>query len=360
MLAGMIRLPLMVDAHVHLDKTFTIERTGRVTGGLHASIERCVADAKLWSAEDIRRRASLALERAWSHGTCAMRTHVDWTTPSEPIAWAVLKDLRDRWRGHIDLQLVSLQFPELFDDLGWAQAMARSVAITGDVIGGFIHAQPELERRMHTLFRVAAEAGCRIDLHCDEGIGDHLAGFDSALNLVERFQMQGRVVCSHVCALSYRDEHQVADLLARAGELEVGIISLPTTNLYLQDRPFHQAADAPVRTARLRGIAPVHEARAAGVAVAIASDNCRDPFYPYGDYNLLAVFEAAALALQFDPASDWLNSLSTIPAKLMGLPDPALAITTDYVELDAADIDDALSRRVPLRVVRSQPHPPSA
>jgi cytosine/creatinine deaminase len=356
----MIRLPLFIDAHVHLDKTFTIERTGRITGGLHASIERCVADAMHWTAEDIERRANLALARAWSHGTCAMRTHVDWTTPQEPVAWGVLKALRDQWRGHVALQLVSLQFPELFDDVNWAQTMAANVANTGDVIGAFIHAQPDLERRMFTLFRVAAEAGCRIDLHCDEGIGDHLVGFDLALALVERFQMQGRVVCSHACALSYRDEQHVADLLAKAAELEVGIISLPTTNLYLQDRPFQQAANAPVRTARLRGIAPVHEARAAGVPVAIASDNCRDPFYPYGDYNLLAVFEAAALALQFDPASDWLDCISSTPAKLMGLPDPALSIATDFIELDAADMDDALSRRVPMRVVRSQAQAPLA
>lgn len=44
------------------------------------------------------------------------------------------------------------------------------------------------------------------------------------------------------------------------------------------------------RTPRWRGITAVQEFAAAGVAVAAASDNVRDHWHRYGDYDLLEVF----------------------------------------------------------------------
>lgn len=44
------------------------------------------------------------------------------------------------------------------------------------------------------------------------------------------------------------------------------------------------------RTPRWRGITTLHEARAAGCEVVLASDNTRDQFYAYGDLDMLEVF----------------------------------------------------------------------
>ena len=52
--------------------------------------------------------------------------------------------------------------------------------------------------------------------------------------------------------------------------------------MYLQDR-------IPGRTPRWRGVTLVHELRAAGVPVSVASDNTRDPFYAYGDMDMVEV-----------------------------------------------------------------------
>jgi hypothetical protein len=43
------------------------------------------------------------------------------------------------------------------------------------------------------------------------------------------------------------------------------------------------------RTPRWRGVTLLHELKAAGVPVAIASDNTRDQFYAYGDLDMLEV-----------------------------------------------------------------------
>ena len=84
-------------------------------------------------------------------------------------------------------------------------------------------------------------------------------------------------------------------------------------NLYLQDR-------RPGRTPRWRGVAPLHELGAAGVPVMVASDNTRDPFYAYGDLDMLEVYREATRILHFDhDGPDWIRTVSATPADLMGL-----------------------------------------
>jgi cytosine deaminase len=90
-------------------------------------------------------------------------------------------------------------------------------------------------------------------------------------------------------------------------------------NLYLQDRK----AD---RTPRRRGITLVHEAKARGIAVAFASDNTRDPFYAYGDLDMVEVLREATRIAHLDhSAEDWVQSVLTVPAEICGFAAPSLA-----------------------------------
>ena len=67
-------------------------------------------------------------------------------------------------------------------------------------------------------------------------------------------------------------------------------------NLYLQDR--HRRPHAALAR---RHAAP--RAGRAGIPVAVASDNTRDPFYAYGDLDMLEVFREAVRILHLDHPS---------------------------------------------------------
>ena len=100
------------------------------------------------------------------------------------------------------------------------------------------------------------------------------------------------------------------DKLVRAG---IAVVSLPMCNLYLQER---RAGVTP----RFRGTTLLHELAAAGVPVAIASDNTRDPFYAYGDLDGLEVYREATRILHLDhPVGAWPRTITATPAALMGL-----------------------------------------
>jgi cytosine deaminase len=94
------------------------------------------------------------------------------------------------------------------------------------------------------------------------------------------------------------------DLLAEA---DISIVTLPTVNMYLQDRRGG-------RTPRWRGVTVVHEMIERGIRVAAAGDNCRDSFYAYGDHDMVDTFRQAVRILHFD------HPLSEAPSLVAGTP----------------------------------------
>ena len=70
----------------------------------------------------------------------------------------------------------------------------------------------------------------------------------------------------------------------------------------------------------------MHEARARGIPVAFASDNTRDPFYAYGDLDMVEVLREATRIAHLDhSASDWVQSVLADPAAMCGFSAPSLA-----------------------------------
>ena len=119
-------------------------------------------------------------------------------------------------------------------------------------------------------------------------------------------------------------------------------------NLYLQDR-------APGRTPRRRGVTLLHELAARGVPVALASDNCRDPFFAYGDHDLVEVFREAVRIGHLDrPVGAWPAAVTRTPADLMRLPEAGVIRTgapADLVLFKARHYGELLSRPQADRIV---------
>ncbi len=113
--------------------------------------------------------------------------------------------------------------------------------------------------------------------------------------------------------------------------------------MYLQDR-----SEAATRTPRWRGVTVLHEMKARGLAVAIAGDNCRDPFHAYGDHDMLDTYTQAVKILQLDhPFGDWIRAASATPAAIMQLPDRGvirMGVAADLIVLRARSYSEMLAR----------------
>ena len=166
---------------------------------------------------------------------------------------------------------------------------------------------------------MAEKRGLPVDFHVDETMDPDSECLRMIAETVIETGFAARVVVGHLCSLSTQAEARALSTLDLVAEAGLHIVSLPMCNLYLQDRH-------PGRTPRGRGITLVHEAKARGIPVAFASDNTRDPFYAYGDLDMLEVLRQATRIGHLDHSDrDWVKSVITTPAATCGFEAQSIA-----------------------------------
>jgi cytosine deaminase len=314
--SGDIVFPCFVDMHTHIDKGHIWPRRPNPDGSFDGALDAVRADrAANWSAEDVRRRMEFSLRCAYAHGTALIRTHIDSEPPQHRISWPVFSEMREEWAGRIELQGVSILGIEFFLDPAIADDIVTTVTRHKAVLGAVTYMIPELERALEIVFRRAAEVGLDLDFHVDECGDPSVCSLRLIADIALRTHFPGRIVVGHTCSLAIQPPDEVEATLARVAEAGIAAVSLPMCNLYLQDR-------VAGRTPRWRGVTVLHEMRARGIPVAVASDNTRDPFFPYGDLDMLEVFREAVRILHLDhPVAPWPDVVTSSPAAIIGRPD---------------------------------------
>ncbi|QOL82486.1 amidohydrolase family protein [Pseudooceanicola spongiae] len=335
-----ILLPRFVDMHTHLDKAYTVERTGFSRDGLSSAVALWSAGQGARSVADDIARMERSLIAAEAHGTRALRTHLDTIGhPDDNTGWQAYGEVAPRWKGRIELQAVALTALFRVEEPDFP-ARCAAIAARGGILGAFIDRGGATPALMQRLLSVAAVQGLDLDLHVDETLDPAANGLEMLATWVLKTGFRGRVVAGHCCALAQmapRDRDRVIALVAEAG---IEVVALPATNGFLQDR-------SPDRTGLLRGLAPVQELAAAGVPVSFASDNVRDAFYPYGAYDPLEAQRLGLFMGQLEGApEEWIAATTATPARAMGLADIGrlkAGAAADAVLFDAHDWADLFS-----------------
>lgn len=307
--------PGFVDLHTHLDKAFTWPRRANLDGTFKGALSAAAEDRAHWTHDDLRARMGFALRCAQAHGTVALRTHLDSRTPQHWISWPILQEMREEWYGRIALQAVSLVPLDAFADAAFGAKIADLVCDCGGVLGAVTGVDAGGDALLERVFRLADERGLDLDFHVDETGDPEARSFDRIARAVITHQFQGRVVVGHCCSLARRPADEVDRALDLAAAARLHAVGLPLCNLYLQDR---RAGETP----RWRGVTLLHEMKARGIPVSLASDNVRDPFHPYGDFDGLEVFAQAVKIAHLDhPVGDWPSAIARTPADTAGFAD---------------------------------------
>ena len=343
--------PCFVDMHTHLDKGHIWARSPNPDGTFAGALETVAQDStQRWQAEDVYRRAEFGLKCSYAHGTQAVRTHLDAFDEQAEISFGVFRQLRKEWADRIDLQAVCLVTLDYFLTPK-GEALADLVAASGGILGGVAFMNPEIEQQIDRVFELAIARGLDLDFHTD----DSLDPDDIALRLVAeaavRSGFTGKITCGHCCSLSVQTDEAVQQTLAAVKSANISIVSLPMCNLYLQDR----RQDAFSKTPRYRGVTILRGLADARVKCAIASDNCRDPFFAYGDHDGLEVFTQSVRIAHLDhPIGDWPSAITKTPAELMGLENVGeinIGGPADLVVFKARSFNELMARRQCDRVV---------
>ncbi len=351
-------LPCFTDMHTHLDKGHIWPRASNPDGSFMGALTTVRADHANWSAQDLRPRIEFALKSAYAHGTRAIRTHLDSIPPQPQITWPLFAELRDEWRGRIDLQGVCLIGCDSFSEDGDFRVTADLVAEHGGVLGMVTYPVPDLKDRLLGFFRLAEARNLHADFHVDETMDPTSETLRLIAETVLETGFAAPVTVGHCCSLSTQDEARALDTLDLVAKAGINVVSLPMCNLYLQDRGHG--------TPRGRGVTLVHEMRDRGIPVSFASDNTRDPFYAYGDLDMLEVMRQATRIAHLDHSrTDWVDAFIAMPTDTCGFTkqtfakgDPADLVifkAREWTELFARPQSDRIVLRAGAQIDRTLP-----
>jgi cytosine deaminase len=334
-------LPGFVESHIHPDKAFIAERTS----GLRRdgpSPQVLVARLKqAFTVADIYERARRVMLSAVRHGCTAMRAHVEIDAFVELRGVEALQRVQAECAGVLDLQLIAFAQEGIFHDEVTQALLREGLQMGLPVLGGCPYMDQDQRRHIDWFFDTAEAAGVPLDFHADSGDDPSALTCDYIAAQAMARGMQGRVTLGHLCTLDLLEpDHRarVLDTLQRAG---IHVISLPATELHVKGR-----ADKHT----WRGVTRLEELRAAGINVAISTNNVVNPFTPYGHPDLLRQALVTAMAAHLGNLDQmaWLLDLVTInPAKAIGLQDYGLAVGcwADLVVLDATDAAQAITEQ---------------
>jgi cytosine/creatinine deaminase len=362
-LAGGQIWPCFVDAHAHLDKGHTWPRRPNPSGTFDDALKAAQSDSPCWTPEGLYARMEFGIKCSYAHGTQALRTHLDSAGPIDclpglelgQLTFEVFRKLRDDWADRLTLQSVCLVPLDYFLTAA-GEKLADLVADCGGVLGGVSFMGPDLDRQLERVFELAIDRGLDLDFHVDESGNPEDRSLGAIAQMALRFEdkiinRKTKITCGHCCSLGVQDDW--AETIAQVKAANLSIITLPMCNLYLQDRK-------PGQTPYWRGLTRLHELHQAGVPVAIAGDNCRDPFYGFGDHDMLEVFREAVRIGHLDrPYGTWPASVTRVPAQVMGLDVGAIAVgqSADLILFKGRAMGELLSRSQHDRIVlrRGQP-----
>jgi cytosine deaminase len=304
--------------------------------------------SKSWSQDHYERRMVRSVQQAIAAGTGYMRSHIDCFGKLEGSAsWAAALAIKEAFKEVIEIQLSPLTSMLRCDDANFP-VFCREIAQQGTVVGAFVAPGATDQSIFERFLNHAAACDLDVDFHIDENLTDPLPAIECLADAVIATGFRGRVTAGHVCALLNARGADFERVLDKVSDAGIAIVTLPRTNLYLQDR----TAGA---TPRRRGITAIHEMHALGIPVSFGTDNVGDTFFPFGDYDLLGVFRDTVVAAHLDQdLNSWIPAITHLPATAIGVKDAGVIARgkrADAVLIPAANWPDLLNSKSADRIV---------
>src|SRR5438477_3609301 len=340
--------PGLVESHIHLDKVLLTDRVTATAGTLEEAIRVTGQAKRTFTVEDITSRARRVLDLAVRAGTTAMRSHVEVDPIVGLTGMEAMLALRREYAPALDLQLCAFAQEGILKAPGTEGLLRRALTMGADLIGGCPYNDTDGAEHIRVIFGLAIAFGVDADFHVDfADEPEHLHVREIAAQTV-RAGWQGRVTVGHLTELAAVPAFRQDEIIAEVVEAGLGVVCLPATDLYLMGR----RDQFNVR----RGLTPVRRLLDAGVPVALASNNVRNPFTPVGNADLVQMAFLTALAGHMGTPTDLRALMDTVtvqPARLLRLPDYGLApgCYADLVVWDCARTEDTVATLAPRTLV---------
>ena len=342
--SGFVLVTAPAEPHAHLDKVLTADSVPNPSGDLYGAITAWRASYGARDHADITNRAEAVLRRMVLAGYTAVRTHVDCGPDIELRAVEALLELRSRWGDLIDIQVCALVAPPTLgaDRAAAFERLDAAIDMGIDQVGGVPYAEEDPRAATVGLMERAAAGGIGVDFHTDETLDPAVLSLVDLIELAADFDHP--VTASHCCSLAMQEPSRQAEVAAMAADADVGVVTLPQTNLFLQSR------DRPA--APPRGLTAVAALRDAGAPLAAGGDNVQDPFNTMGRVDPCEIASLMVTAGHVDADDAW-SMVADQARSVMGIgaAGPTVGASADLVALRGATVRGAVADGAVERIV---------
>lgn len=337
---GKLVIPGLVDAHMHLDKVFLLDRCQAIEGNFREAMQETLKAKQAFTVADIQARARRALQQAISWGTTLMRSHVEVDQVIQLKGLQALLPLRQEFVWGITLQLAVFAQEGITNQPGIAELLRQAMLMGGDVIGSAPYVDPDPEQNVRIVFDIAQEFDCDVDFHLDFLDDDLPLMLPFVIAETQRRGWQGRVCLGHMTKLANLPPQELTDIAKSIGSAGISLLALPASDLYMMARKdTHNVR---------RGVAPLHRLAELGVTVGVATNNVQNLFTPFGDGDVLKICTLLAQVLHLGTArhhKQCLAMATTQAARAIGFSHHGIAPgkVADIVILNAHSVTEAIA-----------------
>ncbi|MCM3710710.1 amidohydrolase family protein [Sporosarcina luteola] len=348
-------LPTLIESHIHPDKAFLEERKPNLSGTLEEALKNTAELKKLYTYDDVKKRAEKVLRWSVMNGTTVMRAHPDVDPFEKTLGVEVLLDLKEKYKEVLDMQIVAFPQEGIIQSPGVLEMMEESIKMGADVVGGCPYSEKTMEdtkKQLKIVFDLAEKYNLPIDMHADFGT-DANDPQNTCIELICDMTIergyQGRVAIGHVTTLGSLDPEVAAPIFDKIAKAEVSIVPLPVTDMFMTGRA--ERKNIP------RGMAPVLAMMERGVNLAYSSNNIRNAFTPFGNADLIAVGYLLQVSQQMGSADQRRSVLDMVTynaAKAIGITDTyglEVGKNADLVIYDCDDLSNLVNDQPLIRYV---------
>ena len=346
---GNLATESFVNAHLHLDKVFTLTKLddaamldyhGESMGKAMTAIEsaaRVKADYDQgWIIENVR----TALQWAANNGNTHIRAFSDVDNKAKLEGVKALIQAREEYRGTVELQVVAFPQDGVVREPGAANLIREAMDLGADLVGGIPwieYSDADAKSHIDQMFDIAVEYDAGVSMLVDDAGDPGLRTLEMMAIKTLETGWQGRVLAHHARAMALYPKPYFQKLAALLAKAEIAVVSDPHTG------PLH---------------ARVRELREEGVVVCLGQDDISDAYYPYGQNNMLEVAFLASHLLWMTTREDMgvlLDMITTDAATAMGIERHVLEVGSpaNVVVLEQPDVLGALRFHQPPKAVIS-------
>lgn len=302
-----------VNCHAHFDKAFLINENNlrQSQMDMEAKWHLYKEIKKNYTPEDLRTRIREGMKRMVAQNVRYVRSFIDIDTTVGLKCLEAALDIKKEFVGKCELIIVSQTLEGVVNPEArkWIEQAAPLV----DVIGGLpSYDRPRADEHLDIIFDLANKYNKTVDVHIDQENNPDERDTELLAKKVIEHGLQGRVNAVHVISLSAQPEDYFQHVLKLMVEAKLNVICCPSAALgmkQLRDKisPVHNS------------IARVPEFLAAGLTVAIGTDNIHDFFQPFIDADLYTEARMLMEACRFYQMDELVEICTTNGAKLCQL-----------------------------------------